>query len=178
MLRFIRRELPVAEVKFETSTTVAFRTPFNTDHKRIVSVLEQLESRRETYGIGGFGMAQNSLRDNYGRYLLQLIRTCLTDDSSVLTWKFYTIHLKFRRNRESSLRTRSHIPAIRDFSPGPSRPLACGSCEAWMTWNYSMEKYQGIFLSHKLLRIFDSHIFIHFLEWCPNWNSDLQLTFP
>lgn len=71
MLRFIRTKLPAAEVKFESSTTVSFRTPFD-NYENIVLVLEELERERERYGIGGFGVAQNSLRDNYARYYQML----------------------------------------------------------------------------------------------------------
>lgn len=47
---------------------VSFRTPRDKHHDNIVPVLEQLDRERDVYGIGGFCVAENSLRDNYARY--------------------------------------------------------------------------------------------------------------
>lgn len=66
LLKFIRTQLPLAEVKSESSTSVAFRTPFST-FENIAPILEQLDRERYAYGVEGFGVGQNSLRDNYAR---------------------------------------------------------------------------------------------------------------
>lgn len=51
----------------ETETTVVIRIPAPF-FAYIPPVLEVLEENKQEYGIGGFGVSQNSLRDNYRRY--------------------------------------------------------------------------------------------------------------